>query len=571
MQLCSQSRLTWSFSSLKIANAKLALLLQEWRQWLRRIMASHWGLPGAGAMLEASASPCASSEPSKQPDSRTMPAGTGTNPIGAKPGSPRQAQQPSQLWEMRPEDFALGRILGTGSFATVVLARELATSRDYALKILEKRHVIKEKVVRYVASEREALARLDHPFFVKLYFTFQDQEKLYFGLSYARNGDLLRFLEKVGPLAEPLVCFYSAELVCALEYLHGLDIIHRDLKPENILLTDDMHLQITDFGSAKILAQAGGGGGGKPARMNSFVGTAEYVSPELLLDKGTCKSSDLWALGCIIYYLVAQEPPFQAQSEYFIFQKIMRLNYAFPKEFFPKARDLVEKLLVLDSAHRLGCEDMGGYRALKAHPFFETVTWDDLHLQTPPLARALLEDKNYFGEVGTRQSRSLPLSWAAVEPAFPQPSNNVERYIHCLDANSLELDLNFSGKERRLLLEKQAWGNPWHRFVGNRLILKMGRVDLRKGLFASAHSCQLLLTEGPCLYLVDPVNKFLNEEIFWSPQLPLEVKSVKTFFVHTPDRIYHLMDPSGNAPRWCQKIRAAGHMQELASLEQAPV
>ncbi|XP_044529142.1 3-phosphoinositide-dependent protein kinase 1-like [Gracilinanus agilis] len=528
--------------------AKLAQLLREWRPWRRRGAGGREKPPCEAALCEAGASTCTSPEAPKQPDPSAMPAETPMDRIGAGPG-PHAG--PGQPWEKRPEDFAFGPVLGKGSFSTVVLARELATSRDYALKILEKKHVIKQKMSRYVISERDALMRLEHPFFVKLYFTFQDGERLYFGLSYARNGDLLRFVQKAWPLVEPLVRFYTAELVCALEYLHGQEIIHRDLKPENILLTGDMHVQITDFGSAKILPRSGSE---KLTRTNSFVGTAQYVSPELLLERGTCKSSDLWALGCIVYFLSSGKLPFQALSEYFVFQKIMRLAYDFPQDFFPKARDLVQKLLVLDPTSRLGCEDMGSYGALKAHPFFETVTWDDLHLQTPPLelAPAPMEIEKDFEEEDIWQSPPL----APAQPAFLQASSKVEGYTYYLDENSLELDLNFSEEERSLLLEKQAQGNPWHRFVDNRLILKMGPVNRRKGLFASTQRYQLLLTEGPCLYFVDPISKVLKGEILWSPELRPQVKSFKTFFVHTPNKIYHLVDPSRNAQNWCQKIQA---------------
>lgn len=99
----------------------------------------------------------------------------------------------------------------------------------------------------------------------------------------ASNGELLGQLKKLGTFSLECAAFYSAELVQALEYLHSRGIIHRDLKPENVLLDEKMHLKLTDFGTAKII------GNEERARANSFVGTAEYVSPELLNEKVTYK------------------------------------------------------------------------------------------------------------------------------------------------------------------------------------------------------------------------------------------------------------------------------------------
>ncbi|KAL6457252.1 hypothetical protein MHYP_G00342150 [Metynnis hypsauchen] len=484
-------------------------------------------------------------------------------PVGMEGPTEPTTQSPQPLRKKRPEDFKFGKILGEGSFSTVVLAKELSTGKEYAMKILEKMHIRKENKTHYVKRERDILSSLHHPFFVKLYFTFQDAEKLYFGLSYAKNGELLRYIRKIGSFDETCTRFYTAEIMCALEYLHSVGIIHRDLKPENILLNEEMHIQITDFGTAKQFSSDGA-----QTRANSFVGTAQYVSPELLTEKSACKSSDLWALGCIVYQLVAGLPPFRAANEYLIFQKIIKLEYEFPEKFFPKAKDLVEKLLCLDPTKRLGCEEMGGYNPLKVHPFFEGISWENLHLQTPPKLTPYLpamaeDDEEYYGNYDDLLSQFSNMevvqsssSQALSIPGILLPlrsSSNIEQYIHGLDNNSFELDLQFSSEEKQLLLQKQTSGNPWHQFVENNLILKMGPVDKRKGLFARRR--QLLLTEGPHLYYVDPVNKVLKGEIPWSPELRPEAKNFKTFFVHTPNRTYYLMDPNGNADKWCKKIQ----------------
>ncbi|KAM9472786.1 3-phosphoinositide-dependent protein kinase 1-like isoform 3-T10 [Salvelinus alpinus] len=430
-----------------------------------------------------------------------------------------EGPQASPKLGKQPEDFKFGRILGEGSYSTVVLATEQATGKEYAMKILEKMHIRKENKAHCVTRERDIMSSLDHPFIVKLYFTFQD--------------------------------------------------VKRDLKPENILLNEDMHIQITDFGTAKQLSSDS-----TQNRANSFVGTAEYVSPELLTQKSACKSSDLWGLGCIIYQLVAGLPPFRAGNDYLKFQKIIKLEYEFPDKFFPNAKDLVEQLLCLDPSNRLGCEEMGGYNPLRAHFFFEAVTWENLHLQTPPKLTPYLpamaeDDEDYYGnydDLLSQFSNMQVVQCSSIQPLFvanpspipnsnpaQRPNSNIEQYIHDLDNNSFELDLQFSTEVKRLLLEKQTSRNPWNQFVENNLILKMGPVDKRKGLFARRR--QLLLTEGPHLYYVDPVNKVLKGEIPWSPALRPEAKNFKTFFVHTPNRTYYLMDPCGNADKWCNKIQ----------------
>jgi len=295
-------------------------------------------------------------------------------------------------------DFTFGRLLGEGSYSLVTAAVDRTSLTEYAVKVLDKRHIIKEKKVKYVNIERDTLNRLtEHPGIVRLYYTFQDERSLYFVLDLAPGGELLGTLKKMGSFDVECTQFYAAQILDSIAYMHGRGVIHRDLKPENVLLDEKRHVKITDFGTAKILPDPRptqgrniAGAPGSPTdgddvsqdKANSFVGTAEYVSPELLRDKNACKASDLWAFGCIVYQLLAGRPPFKAANEYLTFQKILSLDYKFPDGFPELAKDLVERLLVLDPAARLPVEH------IRNHRFFEGIKWGkSLWAQPAPMLK----------------------------------------------------------------------------------------------------------------------------------------------------------------------------------------
>ncbi|KAK8730603.1 hypothetical protein OTU49_007832 [Cherax quadricarinatus] len=484
------------------------------------------------------------------------------------PKSPRAEKSSKGVGEKRSDlDFIFGKLIGEGSFSSVYLAKDIHTNQEYAVKVCEKQLIIREKKVQQITRERDVMNLLNSnqnpkaPFFVKLSYAFQGEHKLYFVMTYCKNGELLNLIQRVGNFDRECARFYTAELVRALEHLHSLNIIHRDLKPENILLDECMHIKITDFGCAKILtegeAESVDGGIG---RKGSFVGTAQYVSPEMLESKTCGRASDLWALGCIVYQMVSGLPPFRSKSEYYIFQKILKLHYEFPDGFCEEAKDLVQKLLVVEADQRLGAQDREGYPSIRNHPLFAGLDFDSLHEMTPPKIEPFMphvgnevewEFKNQPGLGPIEMKLILGLDDFKDEEG---KTKNCKTGDNEASKKTVKRNIaDVSQEEYILRLAAQERGNKWHKFVEGNLILKQGLMDKRKGLFPRRR--MFLLTTGPHLYYADPVNMVLKGQIPWCPSIWPEAKNFKTFFVHTPNRTYYLEEPEGYALKWCEAIK----------------
>ncbi|KAL3275860.1 hypothetical protein HHI36_020601 [Cryptolaemus montrouzieri] len=463
-----------------------------------------------------------------------------------------------------PRDYYFLKILGEGSFSTVYLTVEAESKKEYAIKVLRKRQIIRENKMEYVNREKKSLLKLggsdpSSRFFVHLYATFQDSEHLYFVLTYARNGELLDYLARQKTFKIEWVKYYAAELLLALEFMKVKHIIHRDLKPENILFDRKWHILITDFGSSKIV--------GEPdvlkksddtncrRRKNSFVGTAQYVSPEVLHGEETSYSSDLWAFGCIIYQMISGQTPFRAASEYLIFQKITNLDYQFPEEFDQSAKDLVEKLINLVPEKRLGALDGTSYTSIREHEFFKNTNWDDLgpapissegcdeldNLVIPNNLKPGLTD-----EITTQLHLNMLSSPSSVEVVVHTPPVRKKS-----EPNRKLTDLSEEEIGERLELQKN---DEYCKFVEGNLILKKGFLEKKKGTFGFARKRMFLLTFGPHLYYVDPNSMTLKGEVPFSEGMKTEAKNFKVFYIHTPNRIYYLEDTTGYALEWCKAI-----------------
>jgi len=245
------------------------------------------------------------------------------------------------------EDFDLLTLIGKGSFGKVMQVKKKDTGKIYAMKVLDKKHILEHNEVEHTLAEKHILQQIHHPFLVNLNFSFQTEDKLYFILDFVNGGELFFHLQREKKFSEERVRFYGAEILLALEHLHNNGIIYRDLKPENILLTNEGHIVLTDFGLCKEGIQS------EEDRTGTFCGTPEYLAPEVLKGKGYGKAVDWWSFGSLLYEMLTGLPPFYSQDVQEMYRKIMTEKLKFPPQMSENARTLLEGLLQRDVNERL--------------------------------------------------------------------------------------------------------------------------------------------------------------------------------------------------------------------------
>lgn len=278
-----------------------------------------------------------------------------------------EEKEVSSAADWKLTDFERQDTLGTGTFGRVFLVTR--ESQYYALKVLKKSVIVRLKQVQHIFNERNVLNTSDDcPFIVKLEKCFQDQKNLYFVMEYVLGGELFTHLRAAGRFSGATTRFYAAEIVLALEYLHKKNIIYRDLKPENILLDRKGNIKITDFGFAKQLED----------RTFTLCGTPEYLAPEVIKGKGYGTEVDWWALGVLIFEMLAGYPPFYDENPFGIYEKILLGRLVFPSHFDSASRDLIKKLLAPDRTRRFG-NMRDGTLDLKKHRFFKGIDWEALY------------------------------------------------------------------------------------------------------------------------------------------------------------------------------------------------
>ena len=348
------------------------------------------------------------------------------------------------------EDFEIVNFLGKGAYGTVLQVTLVKDPKKkiYAIKKLDINSLISVNRLYQAYLENDILNELNSPYIVKVYGAFEADEKIHIVMDYMPKGDFAYFIKSNYPLRTDMIKFYAAEMVAFLEYMQKMKLIHRDLKPQNIMIDDKGHLKVIDFGTVRkkgyyfdkremkfkeekileIIDSEDIKGvknvvnpdeedidedddeedeeedddekddnnkkhkkiKNRTQRSMTFVGTAEYISPEVIADKPADYGTDIWAFGVMLYQMIFNTTPFLAATNYLTFRRIESAKYDFPKDsndISEEAKDLIKKIFVLDPKKRLGGGDPGtefDIAHLKKHKFFKNIKWDQLHNTPPP-------------------------------------------------------------------------------------------------------------------------------------------------------------------------------------------
>lgn len=256
--------------------------------------------------------------------------------------------------------------LGYGAFGVVTLEKDLRTNKLYAMKALSKGYIKCENLKDHVLNEKKTMQMLSSLFCVHLHQTYRDAQYVYFLLDPVLGGELYDIYCKYTHFfgAGDHAKFYAVCASLGLQHLHDRKIIYRDLKLENVLLTSEGYALITDMGLAKVVI----------GKTYTVCGTADYFAPETLRQAGHNRAVDWWALGVMIFVMMAGRSPFDAENVMQIYRNIVK---GFKKEHFPEtfAADLVDLIKSLCNKKpecRLPMAS-GGAANLETHSWFQSL------------------------------------------------------------------------------------------------------------------------------------------------------------------------------------------------------
>lgn len=305
------------------------------------------------------------------------------------------------------DELQIVKSIGKGVFGNVFLVVHKTKRTLFALKTVNKKKIQAYEIEANILLERKILLQIDHVLIVKLVKTFKDKERLYFLCEFINGVNLCEVLNKLDVVSVADAKFYTACIFSMLEHLHERNIIYRDLNPENIMIDDEGYPKLIDFGTAKIVKN----------RTYTIVSTpAHYMAPEIVSGHGYTLSSDYWSLGVILFEFLFAYMPFgqDLNDPYMIYESILQEKLSFPEasDNKDKVKDLISQLLSKNPGSRL----VGGFEAIKFHPWFISINWGKILRQALPTPyRPLLLDMKSSIESALKQKGNLESIISVIE------------------------------------------------------------------------------------------------------------------------------------------------------------
>ncbi len=470
--------------------------------------------------------------------------------------------------KFKKDDFEVLALSGKGAYGTVLKVKFKSDKSDklYAIKVMDIMALDRIKKLYQAYLECDILSQLQSPYIVDILGAFDEHRKIHIVMQYLSKGDFSDFIRLNFPLKSDTIRFYAAEIVNFLDYIQSKKIVHRDLKPENIMMNEKWHLQVIDFATARVLgkyfdkkqmkfktdsyydiSETDDLKGNKIAineedddlddikskperRGMTFVGTAEYVSPEVLGDKPAGFGSDIWALGIMIYQMFYGKTPFKEKTNYLIFRKIEQLKIDFaPNVNIPEeAKDLITRILVKDPNKRLGAGENGteyDIAHLKQHPYFQGIDWDNLHNKTPP-------NSEQFDFLMNKKNNSNQ----------PNNNNNSLRLVNTGDfgvpKTKASEDTNNGGSEEQAV------------------VLRKGYLE-KKSPWLHYNKRKIVLYSTPKLVYIDPTNNKIKGEIYLDKKFKVSHISMTVFDLISPKRSFRFKACDGDVLVWEKSITDA--------------